>query len=536
MNFNLFSVTQMLDKGYVQIANANESICQTIESKVQVAIAKRNGNLYKMMFRQEKSEKCLIANSIRLWHERLAHQNVKYVRDILNKYCIKYIDDWNGYVCPGCVYGKQHRISHPINSKVAENILDLIHVDLCEMNIKSLGGAKYFLLFKDDYSHCRTVYFLKTKHEAISSLNNFMKLVENQFDKRIKCLRSDNGTEIKNAESKKILDDLGVFHTISNVYTPQQNGCIEREMRTIVESACSAIHTQDLNKNLWAEAINYAVFTINQTGTSSVNGKSPAELWFGRKLNVNRLKAFGCESYVLIYDHKRTKIGKKSMKGIFVGYDLYSPCYRIYVPNIGDIVSSVNVIFNDKIECENNTTDIEVQIRVDESLNENQVIADQHVEELEDISNHSENASDSESLSDSRKEDQPASSNLRDRRKLKLPARFGNSFGNYLMHYLRDSKANFALIGEDEDIPISEALKNDNWHKAMVDEFKSLTKMKTWKLVDVSNDIKPLTCRWILRQKQNGRFKARLVVRGFEQKEGIFLKLLVLLLVMCQFD
>ena len=33
------------------------------------------------------------------------------------------------------------------NLKVAENPLELIHVDLCEINISSLGGAEYFLLF-----------------------------------------------------------------------------------------------------------------------------------------------------------------------------------------------------------------------------------------------------------------------------------------------------------------------------------------------------------------------------------------------------
>jgi len=41
-------------------------------------------------------------------------------------------------------------------------------------------------------------------------------------------------------------------------------------MRTIVESARSAIYARNLNKNLWAEAVNYAVFTLNQTRTSLV--------------------------------------------------------------------------------------------------------------------------------------------------------------------------------------------------------------------------------------------------------------------------
>lgn len=44
--------------------------------------------------------------------------------------------------------------------------------------------------------------------------------------------------------------------------------------------------------------------------------------------------------------------------------------------------------------------------------------------------------------------------------------------------------------------------------------------MKTWNLVDLPGNGQPLTCRWISRQKQDVRFKARLVARSFEHKEG----------------
>lgn len=54
----------------------------------------------------------------------------------------------------------------------------------------------------------------------------------------------------------------------------------------------------------------------------------------------------------------------------------------------------------------------------------------------------------------------------------------------------------------------------------MEEEFDSLIKMKTWNLVQTLENVKPLTCRWIFPQKQDGKFKARLVVRGFEQKQG----------------
>ncbi|KAG5887624.1 hypothetical protein JTB14_036269 [Gonioctena quinquepunctata] len=51
MSFNLFSVSQMLDKGYIQEADASQSTFKSREDIV--AIAKRDENLFKMMFRQE---------------------------------------------------------------------------------------------------------------------------------------------------------------------------------------------------------------------------------------------------------------------------------------------------------------------------------------------------------------------------------------------------------------------------------------------------------------------------------------------------
>lgn len=107
---------------------------------------------------------------------------------------MKYVDDLNDYVYPGFVCGKQHHISHSLITKVAQRPLDLVHVDVCELNILSLGGGKYFLLFKDDFSHFRTMYFLKSKDETVSKLNMNVKIVKNKFEKNIKRFRSDNGT------------------------------------------------------------------------------------------------------------------------------------------------------------------------------------------------------------------------------------------------------------------------------------------------------------------------------------------------------
>lgn len=517
LNFNLFSVSQMLDKGHVQKANGNESTFYSLDGREIVAIAKRKGNLYKMMLRREE-ETSLMAVSIKVWHERLAHQNVKYVRDILKRKGIKYIDDWNDYVCTGCSYGKLHRSSHPNNPKTAQQPLDLVHVDTGEMNIPSLGGAKYWLMFKDDFTHYRTCYFMKTKSEAPEKIECYLRLVENQLGRRVKSLRSDNGTELKNAKTKQMMDKLGIFHTFTNVHTPEQNGRIEREMRTIVEAARTAIHMNELDEKLWAEAMNHAIFTINQTGTSNVPGKSPAELWFGRKMKIEKLRPFGCECYVLTQKQKRGKMDRKSEKGILVGYDIDSPCYRVYLKEKREIISSDNVIFDEeKMRLRQGT---ELETLAPEGTPEKQEESSNETDDEDENWGTGESA---EEPSDNEKEtpapeEESGRRVLRDRRTLQPPPRLRDC----VLDSCRGGKsAKVAMIGETEDIPVSEALRDEKWRRAMQEEYDSLMEMKTWKLVDCPEGAKPITCRWVLREKADGRFKARLVARGFEQKEGV---------------
>ena len=58
----------------------------------------------------------------------------------------------------------------------------------------------------------------------------------------------------------------------------------------------------------------------------------------------------------------------------------------------------------------------------------------------------------------------------------------------------------------------------------MVDEIESLTKNKTWDLMKLPKGKKALHNRWIYRIKDEAdgsrRYKARLVVKGYEQKAG----------------
>jgi hypothetical protein len=61
------------------------------------------------------------------------------------------------------------------------------------MNTTSITGARYFLLFVDDFSRKMWVYFLKLKSDVFKEFQNFKELVKNESGFHITSLRSDNG-------------------------------------------------------------------------------------------------------------------------------------------------------------------------------------------------------------------------------------------------------------------------------------------------------------------------------------------------------
>jgi hypothetical protein len=59
----------------------------------------------------------------------------------------------------------------------------------------SIGGNKYGPDCIDDYSRFSWVFFLQDKGETQEVLKKFMKRAQNEFDAKIKRIRSDNGIE-----------------------------------------------------------------------------------------------------------------------------------------------------------------------------------------------------------------------------------------------------------------------------------------------------------------------------------------------------
>ena len=81
----------------------------------------------------------------------------------------------------------------------------------------------------DEYSRCTWVYLLKSKSETLALIQQFSIMVETQFNAKIKCIRSDNGTKFI---MKDFFKSKGILHQLSCVDTPQQNAIVERKINT----------------------------------------------------------------------------------------------------------------------------------------------------------------------------------------------------------------------------------------------------------------------------------------------------------------
>lgn len=149
--------------------------------------------------------------------------------------------------CEGCIYGKQHRLSFPKSAARRASIAgETFHVDLCgKMSTPSIGGANYFMLLKDDFSRYCYIYFLKNKTTVLDNLMKFYAEVEADGHK-IKRLRSDGGLEFCNESVRRFLLNKGIKHEVSTPRAPEQNGFIERQNRTIIESAKAMLHERQL--------------------------------------------------------------------------------------------------------------------------------------------------------------------------------------------------------------------------------------------------------------------------------------------------
>ena len=97
------------------------------------------------------------------------------------------------------------------------------------------------------------------------------------------------------------MKDRGIRHETTSPDTPEQNGDAECQNRTIFDHVHAILINAGLPLFLFAEAVNYIVYTKNRNSTSALTNTTPYEVWFKKKPDISKLRPFGCKAY--FYDH-----------------------------------------------------------------------------------------------------------------------------------------------------------------------------------------------------------------------------------------
>jgi hypothetical protein len=228
--------------------------------------------------------------------------------------------------------GKYAKTTFPSNDSRSKGILNLIHSDVCgPMSAVSIGGFSYYVSFIDDHSRKTWIYFIKTKDEVFSLFQEFKDLVQNQTERKIKVLRSENGGEYTSNALKEICADSRIKRELTVPYNPQQDGVSKRKNKSIVGEAKAMLHDQDFPMFLWDKACNTAVCLQNRSLHKVLGRMTPEEAFTGKRPEMGHICIFGCLVYCHVPTERKTELEPTAEKGILVGYSENSKAYKVYI-------------------------------------------------------------------------------------------------------------------------------------------------------------------------------------------------------------
>lgn len=288
----------------------------------------------------------------------------------------------------------------------------------------------------------------------------------------------------------------------------------------MVESARTMLLSSGLDKSLWPEAVQAAVFILNRTTNSRTPEKTPFEHWFGRKPQLNHLKVFGTVGYAHVPKVHRKKWDAKAVKVFLVGFEPTSKNFRLFDPEKRKVFISCDVKFNE------NFVKSEYVIFRDDECDGSGEVSEENVTKATDTpvtattsmataptttasptttATTSDNGNDAETIQQKR-------SGLRINPK-------------QTDFYQADSALSAICIEPTTFKEAKNSSDSENWMAAVRDELKSLEENQTWDIVKKPNNCNVIGCKWVFKLKtppnEQPKYKARLVAKGYAQAAGI---------------
>ncbi|GJZ69731.1 retrovirus-related pol polyprotein from transposon TNT 1-94 [Tanacetum coccineum] len=475
----------------------------------------RKNGLYVMKLGNKSQDKLCLATVVdnsTLWHRRLGHANMRLIQSLSSKELVRNLPKlkYDKHFCDACKIGKQAHTSHKAKNMVStKRCLELLHMDLFGPSaIKSYGGNLYTLVVVDDYSRYTWTRFLKTKNEAFEKFEILSRKIQNQLGSSIIAIRTDHGREFDNeVQFGAYCDALGITHNFSAPRTPQSNGVVERKNRTLQEMSRTMLNEQSIPQNFWCNAIDTSTYILNRILIRPILGKTPYEIFRGRKPSLEYFKVFGSKCFILNTKDHLTKFDPKSYKGVFLGYSQNSKAYVVLNKHTMKVEESLNVTFNESPPPTKLSPLVDDDVGEEEAIKKNTKIANTNNEEYESI-------------------EVDEIVNIKESKNHPLDQVIGNLNQRTLRSQAQNHSNFFCFISTIQPKNVNEALKDESWVVAMQEELNQFLVNDIWELVPlpISQSVIGTKCVYRNKLDENGivsRNKARLVAQGYNQQEGI---------------
>ena len=188
------------------------------------------------------------------------------------------------------------------------------------IRVKGLGGERYYQGFLDAHTKFLVHRCFAQKSEAYANLEEV--LLDPLYRGSLAEYHADGAPELISAKIVKALKEQGVKVSFSAPYTSTDNAAIERNHRTIFESAHALLLHACLSTSFWCYAVAHAVYLYNRIPTNTALGYlAPVTAAFDTIVDLTEERTFGCICYAMIPSQTRAKgFTDKAYKGYYLGH------------------------------------------------------------------------------------------------------------------------------------------------------------------------------------------------------------------------
>ena len=437
---------------------------------------------------------------------------------------------------------------------------DLIHSDIQGPFATSHDGYAYMITFLDDKTLRSGLYLLPDKSgpTVLSAFKMYLNEVEHG---ECKCtrLRSDCGSEYDNYKMEAYRLSKGITWEGTVPGNPQMNGKSERLGQTIQQKASAMLKESGLPQKYWTEFVRTANTLRN---LQPVTGRDviPHEASTGNKPDVSHLRIIGQTGFcqVVLRNTGWKKYQDRAVKARLLGYQ--GKFYRMLFAN-GEVAIVSNVKWIDNVppkptpfqlgeDAADNTQPGELRKRrmLEAHPEQEPAVPGEKRQKRQGTLDDDEitgflNARNNPELNtrsnpehhicgNPEPEHRPTTRSMTTTRD-EIPAARASDILRSHRDISPDPLALLAKANASEPFEprtykeaMADAYHKMIWELAMQDEVQSLLANGTWTLVDLPSNARALGGRWVFKLKRGPaggviRYKARWVVRGFEQREGI---------------